>query len=83
MGGGIFRDHFGLFRGCFTVTHGRGYAFEAELSTTLYAIEIAYDKGWTNIWLESDSTYVVHILKSSFILRSLRDFLLCGIVCAG
>ncbi|KAL8528724.1 hypothetical protein ACS0TY_006251 [Phlomoides rotata] len=64
-GGGVFRDNFGVFQGCFAVTHGRGYTFEAELATTLYAIEIAYDKGWTNIRLESDSTYVVHILKSS------------------
>ncbi|KAL8463827.1 hypothetical protein ACS0TY_033683 [Phlomoides rotata] len=34
-------------------------------SPALYAIELAFDRGWTNIWLESDSTYVVHILKSS------------------
>ncbi|KAL8494368.1 hypothetical protein ACS0TY_025253 [Phlomoides rotata] len=63
--GGIFRDHFGVFRGCFTVSHGRGYAFEAELTTILFAIELAHDKGWSNIWLESDSTYVVYILKLS------------------
>ncbi|KAL8529928.1 hypothetical protein ACS0TY_007118 [Phlomoides rotata] len=65
MGEGVFFDNFGVFRGYFSVTHGRGYTFEAELATTLYAIEIAYDKGWTKIWLESDSTYVEHILKSS------------------
>ncbi|KAL8547600.1 hypothetical protein ACS0TY_007065 [Phlomoides rotata] len=64
-GDGVFRDNFGVFWGYFAVTHGRGYTFEAELATTLYAIEIAYDNGWTKIWLESDSTYVVHILKSS------------------
>ncbi|KAL8492867.1 hypothetical protein ACS0TY_024169 [Phlomoides rotata] len=65
IGGGIFRDHFGMFRGCFAVSHGCGYTFEAELATAFFAIELAYDKGWSNIWLESDSTYVVHILKSS------------------
>ncbi|KAL8472978.1 hypothetical protein ACS0TY_029984 [Phlomoides rotata] len=64
-GGGVFCDNFGVFRGCFAVAHGRGYAIEAELATFLYAIELTYDKGWTNIWLESDSTYVVHILKLS------------------
>ncbi|KAL8477241.1 hypothetical protein ACS0TY_029509 [Phlomoides rotata] len=64
-GGGIFRDHFGMLRGCFAVSHGCSYAFEAELATAFCAIELAYDKGWSNIWLESDSTYVVHILKSS------------------
>ncbi|KAL8537631.1 hypothetical protein ACS0TY_012667 [Phlomoides rotata] len=63
-GGGIFRDHYGVFRGCFTATHGCGFAFEAELATALLAIELAHDKGWNNLWLESDSTYVVHLLKS-------------------
>ncbi|KAL8503958.1 hypothetical protein ACS0TY_022623 [Phlomoides rotata] len=62
-GGGVFRDHFGVFRGFFVVMHGRSFAFEAELATTLFAIELAYEKCWFNIWLESDSTYVVHILN--------------------
>ncbi|KAL8485253.1 hypothetical protein ACS0TY_027527 [Phlomoides rotata] len=63
-GGGIFRDHYDMFRGCFAATHGYGFAFEAELATALLAIELAHDKGWNNLWLESDSTYVVHFLKS-------------------
>ncbi|KAL8515556.1 hypothetical protein ACS0TY_014298 [Phlomoides rotata] len=53
-----------MFRGCFTVMHGHGFTFEAELAITLFAIELAYEKRWFNIWLESDSTYVVHILNS-------------------
>ncbi|KAL8509505.1 hypothetical protein ACS0TY_016646 [Phlomoides rotata] len=63
-GGGVFRDQFGVFRSCFAVSHGRGFAFEAELASVFYAIELAHDRGWINIWLESDSTYVVHCLKS-------------------
>ncbi|KAL8508425.1 hypothetical protein ACS0TY_018883 [Phlomoides rotata] len=55
IGGGIFRDHY--------VTHGCGFAFEAECATALLAIELAHDKGWNNLWLESDSTYVVQFLK--------------------
>ncbi|KAL8512953.1 hypothetical protein ACS0TY_019205 [Phlomoides rotata] len=36
---------------CFAMSHGRGFAFEAELASTLFAIELAYDKGWKTIWL--------------------------------
>ncbi|KAL8535021.1 hypothetical protein ACS0TY_010878 [Phlomoides rotata] len=72
-GGEVFRDNFGVFRGCFAVSHGRGFAFEAELATTLFSIELAHDKGWNTIWLESDSTYVVHILKSIDRVRRLRS----------
>ncbi|KAL8506446.1 hypothetical protein ACS0TY_017367 [Phlomoides rotata] len=61
--GGVFRDHFGVFWGCFAVSHGRGFAFEAELASAFYAIELTHEKGWINIWLESDSTYVMHFLK--------------------
>ncbi|KAL8557729.1 hypothetical protein ACS0TY_005000 [Phlomoides rotata] len=52
-GGGVFRDSFGVFRGYFAVSHGRGFAFEAELASALFAIELARDKGWKNIWLEA------------------------------
>ncbi|KAL8525168.1 hypothetical protein ACS0TY_014697 [Phlomoides rotata] len=64
-GGGVFRDNFGVFRGCFAVSHGRGFSFEAGLASALFAIELAHDKGWKTIWLESDSTYVVQMLKSN------------------
>ncbi|KAL8463631.1 hypothetical protein ACS0TY_034328 [Phlomoides rotata] len=63
-GGGVFRDYFGVFRGCFAVDHGTGFAFKAELATAFSAIEIAYEKGWLNLWLESDSTYVVNVLRN-------------------
>ncbi|KAL8547711.1 hypothetical protein ACS0TY_007145 [Phlomoides rotata] len=63
-GRGVYRDSFGVFRGCFAVDQGSGFAFEAELATTFFAIEIACEKGWSNLWLESDSTYVVNVLKN-------------------
>ncbi|KAL8540377.1 hypothetical protein ACS0TY_001834 [Phlomoides rotata] len=63
-GGGIYRDSFGVLRGCFAIQHGIGFAFEAELATALLAIEIAYDKQWLKIWLKTDSLYVVYILKT-------------------
>ncbi|KAL8479388.1 hypothetical protein ACS0TY_026313 [Phlomoides rotata] len=44
--------------------HGSGFAFEAELATTFSEVEIAYDKHWLHLWLETDSVYVVNIFKS-------------------
>ncbi|KAL8512911.1 hypothetical protein ACS0TY_019172 [Phlomoides rotata] len=44
--------------------HGIGFAFEAELAMAFAAIVIAYEKHWTSIWLESDSSYVVNFLKT-------------------
>ncbi|KAL8520524.1 hypothetical protein ACS0TY_011157 [Phlomoides rotata] len=64
-GGGVSRDSFGVFRGCFAMNHGRGFAFESELVTAFYAIELANDNGWQNIWREYDSLYVVQIFRSS------------------
>ncbi|KAL8499833.1 hypothetical protein ACS0TY_019720 [Phlomoides rotata] len=61
--GGVFRDNFGVFRGCFSMTHGIGFAFEVELATALHAIEIAKMKGWRGLWIECDSIYVVQMLR--------------------
>ncbi|KAL8556944.1 hypothetical protein ACS0TY_004425 [Phlomoides rotata] len=44
---------------------GSGYAFEAELATALHAICIAAEKGWTQVWIECDSMYVVHCLRNT------------------
>ncbi|KAL8548211.1 hypothetical protein ACS0TY_007509 [Phlomoides rotata] len=63
-GGGVFRDNFGVFRGCFSMTHGIGFAFEAELATTLHAIEIANVKGWGDLLIECDSIYVIQMLRA-------------------
>ncbi|KAL8479299.1 hypothetical protein ACS0TY_026238 [Phlomoides rotata] len=63
-GGGVYRDSFGVFRGCFAMQHGSGFAFEAKLATTFSAVEIAFEKRWLHIWLESDSIYVVTVFKN-------------------
>ncbi|KAL8557733.1 hypothetical protein ACS0TY_005004 [Phlomoides rotata] len=63
-GGGIFRDSFSVCRGCFAMSLGSGFAFEAELATSLHAIGIAHDFGWTGLWMECDSLYVVQTLTS-------------------
>ncbi|KAL8512710.1 hypothetical protein ACS0TY_019000 [Phlomoides rotata] len=63
-GGGVFRDRYGVFRSCFAMQHGIGFAFEVELATAFTAIALAHDKHWMGIWLESDSSYVVNFLKT-------------------
>ncbi|KAL8523003.1 hypothetical protein ACS0TY_013099 [Phlomoides rotata] len=74
-GGGVFRDNFGVFRGCFTMQHGSGFAFEAELATTFSAVEIAFDKQWLHLLLETNSVYVVNVFKrhTSFVPWRLLD----------
>ncbi|KAL8528364.1 hypothetical protein ACS0TY_005975 [Phlomoides rotata] len=43
---------------------GSGFTFEVELATVFCAIELAQAKGWTKVWLECDSVYVVQIFRS-------------------
>lgn len=50
--------------GGFSANLGVGFAFEAELVAALLGIEVAYQKGWTKLWIESDSMYVVFMLNS-------------------
>ncbi|XP_058776647.1 uncharacterized protein LOC131650967 [Vicia villosa] len=57
--GGIYRDHTGMHKGSFSKFLGPGNAFLAELFGAILAIEIARQKNWNNLWLETDSTLVV------------------------
>lgn len=63
-GGGVFRNCRGLVHGCFALPLGSCYAFEAEFQAAIHAVEVALSKGWTHLWLELDSTYVVHLFHS-------------------
>jgi ribonuclease HI len=62
---GVFRDHNAQFLGAFNVNLGISYAFHAELLGVMNAIEIAHEKGWWNLWLETDSMMVTLAYKSS------------------
>jgi hypothetical protein len=53
--GGIFRNSESVCIGCFFQLLGPKNALYAELVAAMTAIEIAYNKGFLNIWLESDS----------------------------
>jgi ribonuclease HI len=61
---GVFRDNNTTFLGCFTVNLGIYSAFHAELIGVMYAIEIAFEKGWWNLWVETDSVLVTLAFKS-------------------
>ncbi|XP_057786555.1 uncharacterized protein LOC131004001 [Salvia miltiorrhiza] len=62
--GGVFRDNFASVRGCFHIKGGSGFAFEAELLAVITAINIAHERGWLHLWVESDSMYVVRLLEN-------------------
>jgi ribonuclease HI len=73
--GGVFRDHNAIFLDGFSVNLGFASTFHAELLGVInaienafvkkkIAIEIAYDKGWWNLWLETDSMMVTLAHKS-------------------
>lgn len=66
--GGIFRDSRGSFMGCFSVNIGINKALQAELLGAMWSIEIAFSKGWRNLWLECDSKLVLCAFKNSDIV---------------
>jgi len=66
--GGIFRNYEGECIGCFSQFLGNKDALHAELVAAMIAIEIAYHKGFRNIWLESDSQLVNLASKSNLVV---------------
>jgi hypothetical protein len=55
--GGIFRNENGVCSGCFAQRLGPREALFAELIVAMIAIKIAASKGYTSLWLESDSCF--------------------------
>ena len=63
--GGIFRDSNANFISCFAENIGGGSAFHAELPAIMRAVEIANQRRWTNLWIESDSSLAVMAFNNS------------------
>ncbi|KAK2650226.1 hypothetical protein Ddye_017715 [Dipteronia dyeriana] len=61
--GGIFHNFRAFVKGCFAVPLDHVFAFEAELLAASIAINFAWQNGWHQIWLKSDSSYVVQLLS--------------------
>jgi ribonuclease HI len=67
--GGIFRNSSAEFLGAFAYNLGISNSLCARLNGAMYAVvEIAYQKGWKNLWLETYSMLVVTAFKSSKII---------------
>lgn len=61
----IFRGFNADFLLCMSVNLGPGNAFSAELCGAMRAIEVAYQKQWFKLWLETDSQLVVLAFNNS------------------
>ena len=67
--GGIFRDCNADHLGSFALKVENGNALKAELVGAMTAIEVAYERNWRKLWLETDSKLVVSTFKSNSIVR--------------
>jgi len=54
--------------GCFAVNLGPSSAIIAEFCAAMIAIEVAFEKGWRKLWLETDSRIVMLTFSSSFLV---------------
>lgn len=60
--GGIFRNHLGGVLACFSYYVGIQQAFFVEIFGAIISLEMAKENDWNRIWLECDSTLVIHVL---------------------
>lgn len=63
--GCIVRNSLGYFVAAFSMMLGRGVALDAEILAAMHNVIFAHKKGWTNVWVETDSTIALKILKGS------------------
>lgn len=72
--GGIFRYSNANILSCFAENLGGGTSYHSELSAIMRATEIAFQRGWRNDWIETDSSLVVMAFnKDSMIPCGLRN----------
>lgn len=62
--GGVFRNFTGGIIGSFSSFLGTKTPLEAEIHGVILAVQIAWNQGWHNIWLECDSTLTVSMIKN-------------------
>jgi len=63
--GGIFRNSFGFTVGGFAQHLSTDSVFVAEIFGAILAIEIAHNRNWLNLWLETDSMLLLQAFKNS------------------
>ncbi|XP_057779621.1 uncharacterized protein LOC130998208 [Salvia miltiorrhiza] len=62
--GGVSRNAFNEVVGCYHFSVGHGAALEAKLLAIIIAMETAYWMGWSHVWFDSDSSFVVSLLHA-------------------
>ena len=68
--GGLFRDHLGSFLDAFTSNLGTCSVFTPEVHAFILPLD-ATQHGWMNLWLESESTNALLVLKNPSLLQVL------------
>lgn len=63
--GGVIRNSMGLFVAAFFLTLGLGLVVDAEALAGLHGILFAYSRGWKDLWLETNSTLAMKLIKSN------------------
>lgn len=63
--GGIFTMSRGFSKGCFAMPLATQTSMYAELMGFVIAIELAKEKNWFPLWVETDSTSLLHKVTSS------------------
>jgi ribonuclease HI len=64
----IFRNNHGVNLGCFAHFIGIANALYAEIMRIIFAIECAFERNWSQLWIESDSKLVILALKNTSII---------------
>lgn len=62
--GGVFRNYRGFSKGFFCLNIGIYTAFVAELTAFIQAIDIAWEKGWKQLWIEMDFQATVQCVNN-------------------
>lgn len=78
MVGGVFRDSSRFFLGGYYIPLGDHTAYYAEIFAAILAIELAFNKGWRTLWLECDSTFVLHFLLTISLFNLLGTYKIVG-----
>lgn len=63
--GGVIRNSLGFFIAAFSLSLGPRLAVDTEALAGLHGIMFAHSRGWTNLWIKSDSELAVKLLKSN------------------